>query len=75
MTHSQEELEAESFAYLACCRNGVECKSQTYLADYVSKHTDVDNSDIYQILRAVGQLESLLELTAHTRYVVPKIKR
>jgi len=75
MTHSQEELEAESFAYLACCRNGVECKSQIYLADYVSNHTNVDNPDIYLIVRAVGQLETLLELTSHTRYELPKSKR
>lgn len=75
MTHAQIELEAESFAYLACCRNGVKCKSQTYLADYVSKNKHVDNPDIYQIVRAVGQMETLLELTAHTRYELPKIKR
>lgn len=75
MNHSQKELEAESFAYLACRRNGVECKSQIYLADYVNKHTNVDNPDIYQIVRAVGQLETLLKLTAHTRYELPKSKR
>ena len=75
MTLAQMELEAESFAYLACSRNGVECKSQTYLADYVSKHMSVDNLDIYQIVKAVGQMEALLELTAHTRYELPQIKR
>lgn len=75
MNHARVELEAESFAYLACCRNGVECKSKSYLADYVSKHTSVDNLDIYQIVRAVGQMETLLELTAHTRYELPQIKR
>ncbi|MBT8768062.1 ImmA/IrrE family metallo-endopeptidase [Metapseudomonas boanensis] len=71
MTNAQVELEAESFAYLACRRNGVSCKSQSYLANYVDKHTKVDNLDIYQIVRAVGQMETLLELTAHTRYEVP----
>lgn len=75
MTHSQKELEAESFAYLTCRRNGVDCKSQIYLAEYVNKHTNVDNPDIYQIVRAVGQLETLLKLTAHTRYELPKSKR
>jgi hypothetical protein len=75
MPHARRELEAESFAYLACRRNGVDCKSQTYLAEYVSKHTNVDNLDMYQIVRAVGQLETLLELTAHTRYELPQIKR
>lgn len=75
MTPAQVELEAESFAYLACSRNGVECKSKTYLADYVGKHTDVEDLDLYQIVRAVGQMETLLELTAHTRYELPQIKR
>lgn len=68
LTQAQEELEAESFAYLVCSRNGVSCKSQTYLADYVGKHTTVDNVDLYQIVRAAGQMETFLELTAHTRY-------
>ena len=75
ITHAQRELEAESVAYLACCRNGVECKSKTYLADYVSKHTSVANPDIYQIVKAVGQMETLPELTAHTRYELPQVKR
>lgn len=75
MIHAQMELEAESFAYLACRRNGVHSKSQTYLANYVSKNEHVDNLDIYQIVRAVGQMETLLELTAHTRYELPHIKR
>jgi len=75
MNHAQMELEAESFAYLACRRNGVECKSQAYLADYVKQHTNIENLDIYQVLRAVGQMELMLKLTAHTRYELPKIKR
>ena len=75
MTPVQVELEAESFAYLACSRNGVECKSKTYLADYVGKHTDVEDLDLYQIVRAVGQMETLLKLTAHSRYELPQIKR
>lgn len=75
LTHAQEELEAESFAYLTCSRNGVECKSQTYLANYVRDNKHVDDLDIYQIVRGVGQMEALLGLTAHTRYEVPRIKR
>ena len=72
LTHAQAELEAESFAYLACSRNGITCRSQSYLADYVDKHTCVDDVDIYQIVRAVGQMETLLGLIAHTRYEMPK---
>lgn len=75
MTHAQMELEAESFAYLACRRNGVQCKSESYLADYVKKHTSIESLDIYQVLRAVGQMEYMLQLTAHTRYELPKAQR
>lgn len=75
MNHAQMELEAESFAYLACRRNGVACKSQTYLASYIKEHESIGNVDIYQVLRAVGQMEYMLKLTAHTRYELPRIKR
>ena len=72
LSHAQRELEAESFAYVVCGRNGVSCKSELYLAEYVMKHTAVDDIDIYQIMRAAGQMETLLELTAHTRFEPPK---
>lgn len=66
--HAQEELEAESVAYLVCGRSGVESKSQTYLTHFVEKNTTVEKLDLYQIMRAAGQIETLLSLTSHTRY-------
>lgn len=66
--HSQRELEAESVAYLVCARNGVESKSQAYLAEYVKNNTTIAALDLYQVMRATGQIESLLDLTSHTRY-------
>ncbi len=72
--HSQRELEAESVAYLVCARNGVESKSQTYLANYVKQHETVESLDLYQILRVSGQIETCLGLTWHTRYEAPKSK-
>lgn len=69
--HGQRELEAESVAYLVCARNGVTSKSETYLANYVAHNTTVDNIDLYQIMRAAGQVETLLGLTAHTKYDKP----
>jgi len=74
MSQVQMELEAESAAYLACQRNGVKCKSKVYLANYVKKHQSIENLDIYQIVRAVGQMETLLGLTAHTRYELTRIR-
>lgn len=71
MTHSQQELEAESVAYLVCARNGVSCQSEKYLKDYVSTNTTIDDIDLYQIMRATGQIEALLGLTGHTKFEKP----
>jgi hypothetical protein len=68
MTHAQRELEAESVAFLVCKRNGVESKSETYLANYVQQNTTIKHLDLYQVMRAAGQVETLLGLTAHTKY-------
>lgn len=72
MNHSEWELEAESVAYLVCARNGVKSESETYLANYVTQNTTVDDIDLYQIMRAAGQVENLLGLTAHTKYDKPQ---
>lgn len=66
--HAQRELEAESVSYIVCCRNGVESKSQTYLANYVKSHTTIESLDFYQVMRAAGQVESLMGLATHTRF-------
>ena len=75
VNHSQRELEAESVAYLVCARNGVTSKSETYLSNYVETNTTVDDIDLYQIMRAAGQVETLLGLTAHTKFAKPTSKR
>ncbi len=67
----QRELEAESVAYLVCARNGVKSKSQTYLAGYVSQHDTIDDLDLYQVMRAAGQVETLLGVTTHTKFKKP----
>ncbi|WP_038171287.1 ImmA/IrrE family metallo-endopeptidase [Verrucomicrobium sp. BvORR106] len=69
--HAKEELEAESVAYLVCGRNGVESKSQAYLTHFVEANTTVDSLDLYQVMRAAGQIETLLGLASHTRYQKP----
>lgn len=66
--HSQQELEAESVAFLVCKRNGVVSASETYLANYVDQNTSVGDLDIYQVMRAAGQVETLLGLGAQTRF-------
>lgn len=46
-----------------------------YLANYVSNYAHADNPAIYQIVKTVGQMTAVLELTADTRYALPQIKR
>lgn len=55
-----------------CARNGVESKSETYLKSYVTNNMSIDDVDLYQIMRAAGQIESILGLTAHTKYDIPR---
>jgi hypothetical protein len=75
MDHPQRELEAESVAYLVCARNGVRSKSETYLTHYVETTTTIDDTDVYQVMRAAGQVEALLGLAAHTKYDRPTGRR
>lgn len=60
---AQRELEAESVAYLVCARNGVTCKSESYLSTYAAEHNDLGPVDVYQVMRAAGRIEELLGLT------------
>lgn len=68
LSHADQELEAESVAFIISERNGVESKSQTYLSNFVNADTTTDQIDLYQIMRAAGQVEALLNLTNHTVY-------
>lgn len=72
MVHAQIELEAESAAFLVCARNGVKSRSETYLTDFVAEHTTIKHLDIYQVMRAAGQVETLLGLTSQTKYNKPR---
>ena len=67
ISHNQCEIEAESVAYLVCRPNGVESKSEAYIADYVAKHTTIDHLDLYQVMRAAGTVERILGLNHHMR--------
>jgi hypothetical protein len=68
MGHGQIELEAESVSFLVCARNGVTSKAEAYLAAYVAQNTTVEEIDLYQIMRASGQVEGVLGLTDHAKY-------
>ncbi|WP_197454283.1 ImmA/IrrE family metallo-endopeptidase [Stieleria varia] len=68
LTHSQKELEAESVAYIVCERNGVKAKSAKYLANFVKHQSTIPDLDVYQIMRAANQVETLLGLNEHTKF-------
>jgi hypothetical protein len=70
LPHRQEELEAESVAFIVCERNGVESRSKTYLANFVNQNTTVGNLDIYQVMHAAGQAETLLGIGAKTNFKI-----
>jgi len=75
LTHAERELEAESVAYIVAERNGVHSKSETYLANFVQQSTRIDDLDVYQIMRAAGQVEMLLGLISHTQFEPPRLRR
>lgn len=68
LSHPEREMEAESVAYLVCERNGVKAKSETYLSSFVSKELCLNRLDLYQIMRAANQVETILELIDHTKF-------
>ncbi len=74
--HAQREIEAEALAYLVCSRHGVECGSQSYLASYVQQNTNIDQIDLYQIMRAAGAVEIMLGLNhQHTNSQNVRVRR
>lgn len=62
-----QKRRAEAVAYLLCRRNGVEARPETYLRHFVDNQTG--DLDIYAIMRAAGQAEAILGLTAKTRLI------
>jgi hypothetical protein len=68
LSPSQMELEAESVAYLVCERNGIHTASETYLTHYVTEATTVSQLDVYQVMRAAGRVETLLNLARGSKF-------
>ena len=66
--HEEEELEAESVAYIVCERNDVHAKSEKYLSDFVKNEAHILNLDFYQIMRASNQVETVLGLGNNTKF-------
>lgn len=66
------ELEAESVSFLVSARSGVTSKAEAYLSACVEADTSVDDIDIYQVMRAAGQVETMLGLVMNTRFERPR---
>jgi hypothetical protein len=62
---AREEMETElkSAAYLVCRRSGGEANFNICAGGLPEKHAIIGKLDYYQIMRAAGQIESLLGLT------------
>jgi hypothetical protein len=75
LTHQQDELEAESVAYVVSERNGVKSASETYLANFVKESATVPNLDAYQVMRAAGQVETTLNLGRRSKFQESKARR
>jgi hypothetical protein len=63
---AQAEIEAEAVAYIVCHRNGITIPSASYLSRFVGLTECCP--DLYQIMRAAGQVEELLGLTASASF-------
>lgn len=71
LAHAMRELEAESVSYIVCKRQNIFTNSEKYLSDYVTVYKTIDDIDVYQVLRAAGQVEKLLGLTGRTGFDKP----
>lgn len=68
LDHPVRELEAESVAYIVCERNQIKAKSEKYLASFVKNESHLEDLDVYQVMRAANQVETLLGLNQHTKF-------
>jgi hypothetical protein len=63
-----KELEAESVCYIVCHRNNVKPNSEAYLTNFVDNKLQAEDMDLYALLKAAGQIETILELVEHTSF-------
>ena len=54
-----KELEAESVAYLVCLRAGIDCASETYLADYARSNNEIAAISLERVMASAGLVEDM----------------
>ena len=67
-SHDTMELEAESVCYIVCYRNNVKPNSEAYLTNFIDDKLQADDMDLYALLKAAGQIETILDLVEHTSF-------
>lgn len=67
-THEIKELEAESVCYIVCHRNNVAPNSEVYLTNFVDDKLQAEDMDLYALLKAAGQIETILDLVEHASF-------
>ena len=63
LSHTEQEIEAESVAYIVCSRNGVKVESQKYLSGYINHSFKKESLEISQILLSAGKIETFFGLS------------
>lgn len=53
------EFEAESVAYLVCCRVGIDTPSEEYLSGFVEKQNEVPQISLDCVMKAAGLIETM----------------
>jgi hypothetical protein len=67
-SHDTQEIEAESVCYIVCHRNKVKPNSEVYLTNFVDDKLQAEKMDLYALLKAAGQIETILDLVTHTKF-------
>lgn len=67
-SHEEEEIEAESAAYMVCHRQGIKPNSENYLSNFLSGNTHVISPDAYAICKAAGSVEAALGIGSKMRF-------
>ena len=62
------ELEADSVCYIVCHRNNVSPNSEAYLTNFVDDKLQAEDMDLYALLKAAGQIETILDLVEHASF-------
>lgn len=61
LPHEIKEFEAESVAWLACERLGIENPSARYMTSYLEGSETIPQIDMWAVFKAVGHVDRLLK--------------